>query len=238
MQFLSPVMLLTLGLIPLLILIHALKPRPKELDVTNLFLWQEVFREHRSRLTLDRLRKNLPLLLQILVVVLLALALTRPVWQYLTRNTGNILLVIDTSASMQTRTAAGTRFEQARQQALEVIDQADPHQEILIVDAGHTPSIASGFVADRAKAKELVNALTPSDAPGRLEQAVYLALSFVNPAQEDVIYLLTDGAGQQLSDVLQTHHNLVPILMSGGERNVGITKFEFRQRLDQPDQYE
>ena len=41
MKFVNPIMLSTLALIPVLIIIHTLKSRPKGAEVTNLYLWQE-----------------------------------------------------------------------------------------------------------------------------------------------------------------------------------------------------
>lgn len=51
-------MLAVLGLIPILLLIHTLKPKPRQVDVSNLFLWQEVLRERSSQLTFERLKKE------------------------------------------------------------------------------------------------------------------------------------------------------------------------------------
>jgi hypothetical protein len=115
MQFLNPGMLALLGIIPILILIHTLKPKPRQVDVTNLFLWQEVLKERSSHLTFERLKKNVPLLLQILVVILAALALSKPTWTYFGSKKGNMVLVIDTSASMKTKAGSGTRFDVARE---------------------------------------------------------------------------------------------------------------------------
>ena len=63
-------MLLTLGLIPILVIIHTLKPKPRPVEVTNLFLWQAVLKERNANLSFDRLKKNLPLILQILIMIL------------------------------------------------------------------------------------------------------------------------------------------------------------------------
>ena len=75
MQFLNPGMLITLGLIPILILIHTLKPKPKQVEVSNFFLWQAVLKERSRNLSFERLQRNLPLILQIALVILAALAL-------------------------------------------------------------------------------------------------------------------------------------------------------------------
>ena len=238
MQFLNPYMLLTLGIIPILIIIHTLKSKPRQVDVTNLFLWNEVLRERRYNLSFERLKKNLPLMLQILIVILAAVALAKPNWTYLTAQKGNMVLVIDTSASMKTRSGGGVRFDRARQQALQLVEKRDQYQQIFIVEAGKKPSVKTGFINNTDQAQDLIKKLQPSDAPADLESAIYLALSFVDPAKEDLVYLITDGAGKDLSDLVTSHPKIRPIIIAGGDHNVGITKFEFRQQVDLSDHYE
>jgi hypothetical protein len=238
MQLLYPGMLALLGLIPVLILIHFLQPKPKPIEVTNLFLWQELLSERTRNITLRQLKKTLPLLFQILLVILAALALASPVWLYFTQEKGDIILIVDTSASMKTKQTSGTRFDLAREKTLELIDQKEDNQKILLIEAGNEPTLKSGFLEDPAQTKDLVKSLEPSDVPGKLEQAIYLALSFLDPSKDDTIYLITDGAGCDFSSLLQIHPKIVPIFISGGEKNIGITKFEFRQEIDQQDSYE
>jgi hypothetical protein len=238
MQFLNPGMLALLGIIPILILIHTLKPKPRQVDVTNLFLWQEALKERSSHLTFERLKKNVPLLLQILVVILAALALAKPTWMFLSSQKGNMILVIDTSASMKTKAGSGTRFDVAREKAVELIGKRDPVQKILIVEAGHKPAIKTGFLDNSTQAKSLVNSLKPSDVAGEIEQAIYLALSFVDPSNNDALYLITDGAGEDISTLVKNHPNIRPIIVTGGNLNIGITKFKFRQEINRNDHYE
>lgn len=238
MQFLNPGMLLTLGIIPVLILIHTLKPKPKPVKVTNLFLWQEVLKERSSHLTFKRLKKNLPLLIQILIVILASLALAKPTWMSTGLKTGNMIIVIDTSASMKAKLGSGTRFDVARTKAFELIEQRDRDQQILIVDAGHSPTVLAGFLNDSHHAKRLVSKLTPSDASGDLEQAIYLALSFVDPSKADFIYLITDGSGGNISTLLKDHPKIRPLMVTGENHNIGITRFEFRQEPGRNDHYE
>ena len=231
-------MLLTLGIIPILLIIHTLKPKPWQVDVTNLFLWNEVLKEKNRNLSFERLKRNLPLLLQILLVVLAALALAKPTWTYQTAKKGNMILVIDTSASMKTRSGSGIRFDSARQKALQLIEKRDPGQKILIVEAGKKSVVKTGLIDDTSQALDLAKKLQPSDAAADLESAIYLALSFVDPAKEDLLYLITDGAGKDFSALVKNQPKIRPIIISGGEHNVGITKFEFRQQVDHSDNYE
>ena len=238
MSFQNPTMLITLALIPILILIHTLKPKPRQVEVTSLFLWQEALKEHSRNWSLERLKKNLPLLLQILIIIMAALALANPAWFYSIPKKGNLILVIDTSASMKTKSESGTRFDRAREKALDLIEQRDPGQKILIVEATKKPRVTSGFSGDALQAARYIKNLTPSDASADLEPAIYLAFSFVDPSRQDLIYLITDGAGRDFTEVVENHPKIRPVLVRGANHNIGITRFEFRREPGSNDKYE
>ena len=238
MSFLNPGMLITLGLIPILILIHTLKPKPKQVEVSNFFLWQAVLKERSRNLSFERLQRNLPLILQIALVTLAALALANPTWEYSVSRSGNLILIVDTSASMKTNTATGTRFEHAIEKALNLIEQREGDQKILIVEAAQKPLVKVGFSDDTRQAMRMIKSLTPTDQSAELEPAIYLALSFVDTARRDSIYVITDGAGGDFSGIVKRHPMIKPVIVSGGEHNVGIIRFEFRQTFAGYDKYE
>jgi len=238
MQIANPSALLALGLIPVLILIHSLRPKPKQVEVTSLFLWQEALKEKRGGLRIQRIIRNLPLLLQILAVILATVALAKPVWFYTSNIKGDVILVLDSSASMKTRTASGIRFDQAKKEALKIINELPKDSKILIIEAGSRPALKSVFSDDKKELKRIVEGIKPTDSPGRIEKALYLALSFMNPERDDWTFLITDGAEGHFEKLSRIHQKVRPILVSGGERNIGITKFEFRQELDFEDRYE
>ena len=78
MVWLNPAAFTLLALVPVLLVLHALRYRRRDVRVSTLFLWESVAREAQSSLGLRRLVQNLPLLLQILLVCLLAAALAEP----------------------------------------------------------------------------------------------------------------------------------------------------------------
>ena len=238
MNILYPVMLWFLALIPALLLLHLLKPKPKQRDVANLFLWQELLKERGGNITFKRLTNNLPLWLQIVIILLLSLALTQPVWTRLTQQRGDVIVIMDISASMNARTPNGTRFELAQQQADDLIDRLDSRQNVMVIAAGYDAAVVAAWTDDHAAAKQAIRALKATDAPARLEQSLFLAASFLHPNQDDTMHLFTDGADRQLGELVSAYPQLTLALVSGGEKNLGITKFEFRQSFAAADQYE
>jgi Ca-activated chloride channel family protein len=228
MQLLNPIWLILLGLIPVLLIIHSLKPKAREVDVTGLFLWKGVLKEARGGSRIQSLMKNLPLLLQILIIILSSLALAEPVWTRPTSIKGNVVLVLDSSASMQTRTTKGIRFDKGKAEALRLISELSDESRMLIIEAGNRPEIRSPFSKNKKRLREVIEGIQPSDVSGDLTSALYLAFSFVEPATEDEVYLITDGPITGLDGLLQKHRKLHPLIISEGETNVGITNFQCR----------
>ena len=238
MHFTNPAALLVLGFIPILILIHSLKPKPKKTMVTNLFLWRQASNERRGGAKIRRLVKNLPLYLQILTVALAALSLSKPVWLSPPRVQGNAVLILDTSASMKAGTVSGTRFDQARAEALKLIDHLPKAGKMLIIEAGTKPAVKSHFSGDKKQLTRIVEGIKPHDVSGRMDKAITLALSFVDPNTNDQVFLITDGSGFDFEKYARIHPKVRRILVHGGTKNVGITRFQFRPEIDSADHYE
>jgi len=75
MTWLNPAAFAFLAAIPVILLLHSLRYRRRDVQVSTLFLWEQVMREAHGSLGLRRLIQNLPLILQILLVTLITLAL-------------------------------------------------------------------------------------------------------------------------------------------------------------------
>ncbi len=238
MQFLNPFGLLILGLIPVLLLIHSLKPKAKQVPVTTFFLWKEAVREQPTGFRVHKLLKNLPLICQIIIILLSAAALFQPIWLWNTEQYGHMIIVLDTSASMKTRGADQSRFEQAQQKALALIDELPRLSKALIIEAGNPPEVKINFSNDKKQLFSTIYDIFPTDSPGDLEKAMYLALSFFNAKRDDQIFIITDGAGGEIKKITGIHKNITPLVIKGGSKNIGITKFEFRKEFVGQDNYQ
>ena len=126
MRFLSPLFFWAfLSLIPL-VAVYLLKVRPRRAPTTAFFLWERVFQEKRATSLFRRLRDFWSLLLMTLVFSAICLALTNPQWVNDERK--DLLIVIDNSASMNARDGTGSRLDQARQAAREIVRGLDGTQ--------------------------------------------------------------------------------------------------------------
>src|SRR6187399_60973 len=123
MAFLTPIALLGALLAIPIVLLYMLRLRRREVVVSSTFLWQQIVRDSEANTPWQRLRRNLLLLLQLLILALLVLALARPFVTVPAVSAGQIVVLLDASASMNASDSVdGTRFDEAKRRALEIVE--------------------------------------------------------------------------------------------------------------------
>src|SRR5438034_8665885 len=118
MSFLSPLALIGLLFVPLVVAMYLLKLRRDDAVVPSTLLWHRLVADLEANAPWQRLRRSLLLLMQLLLVLLLAALAARP---FLERPAGlarDLVVVIDTSASMAATDISPTRLAAAKVQAI------------------------------------------------------------------------------------------------------------------------
>jgi Ca-activated chloride channel family protein len=197
MSFLAPASLL-LGLLagPIIIL-YMLKLRRRELEVSSTLLWHMVLRDREANSPWQRLRRNLLLLIQLLLLAALVLALARPFWRVPTVATGTLVVLLDGSASMQATDAPGaaTRFEAARAAIRQVIDGLGTNGSMTLILVGQQPQVLATASGDKAELHDVLSRAQPSQGEGDWPAATALASGAVRAgdATHSVIVVVSDG---------------------------------------------
>src|ERR687890_1033759 len=119
MSFLSPLALLGLLFVPVVLAMYLLKLRRDEQVVPSTLLWKRLLTDVEANAPWQRLRRSLLLLLQLLPVALLALLAARPFLERPAGLAGDVVVVIDTSASMAATHIPSDRLAGAKRQDLE-----------------------------------------------------------------------------------------------------------------------
>jgi len=227
-----------LALVPLVLLLHSLRLRRREVRISAVYLWEELLRERRSTLGMSKLLRSLLLLLQILGIAALTFGLADPFALLPSTKEGHIVLVLDASASMRSMSKGEERFTQARALALDLVQRLHPKSEMAIIYANSRPTLKVPFTADRTLLKQALESLSATDEPGDLPKAVQLGRSLLGRERTGEVLVLSDDADPQLSDLIAGDMQVRTLQVTGGERNVGITKFEVRPRVNRPGDYE
>ena len=162
----------------------------------------EAYRKQRKRLQLEKL---LLLLVRCMVVALAGLALAGPMFGGCSRGGlalggggGRVVyLVIDDALSSQTREAGTTRLEQAKQEALRIVDEMNASDRAVIVRmARPTRTALDEPTPDAAALRDAIESIEPRFSGGELIESLMLVEQSMDAeglrAGDAVVVLLSD----------------------------------------------
>lgn len=161
-----------LAAVPVVIILYLLKPRGKDYRISSNLLWEALFKNQESRTFLEKFIHNILMYLQILILLLLVLSLMSPYLNRQGRSGGNVILVFDTSGSMQHDSGDGrTRMEEALEQAKDLIAASEGTVfSIITADSMGTELPAVG-VRDKDALYDVLEEIECCDGPGNLQGA-------------------------------------------------------------------
>src|SRR5438105_15402365 len=117
MSFLSPAAFAFVAAIPVVIVFYLLKRKRVVKLISSTLLWQKFLAETQASAPFQKLRHNWLLILQILLLLLAVLALTRPYFSGKSEGGRTLVVILDASASMQATDETPSRFEKGRAEA-------------------------------------------------------------------------------------------------------------------------
>ena len=162
-HFGNPAALWLLTLIFPLVLLYLLKHKRHDWKVPSLLLWKLSIEDLRAQTPFQKLRSNLLLLLQILIIVLLTALLSQPYVSHLSRQSSRWILVQDISAGMKATDETPDRFRVARDRLLRILDAAGPIDEIMLISLSSEASILQSFSRNHAAIRSLLLSMHPED---------------------------------------------------------------------------
>lgn len=228
-----------LGLLAIpLIALYLLRQKRPDLKISSTLLWSKALADMRASTPFQKLRRNLLLILQLLILAALTLTLMRPVIQSQAGTSTAGVIVIDATASMQTTDGGGpSRLERAKDEAKKLVDTMRPGDRyMLISDAGELDHGGIGFSTSKSELRAEIDKIKPADMPGDLSESLILAATSLksiggaNAGKDEGIiagkvYLFSDGAGVKVPDTFGEGAKLLQFVKIGeSNHSVGITR--------------
>ena len=186
MTFLTPLLagIAAAIAIPALVILYFLKLRRRDVEVSTTLLWKKSIQDLQANAPFQRLRRNILLLLQMLVLLAVLGALAQPMLQRQRIEGSRHIILIDRSASMastdetlDSRTA--TRLDAAKRQALDLIDSlragdillgGGEGDEAMVVAFDTDAEPLQPFSRDRAALRTAVERIEQTDKPSAVDQ--------------------------------------------------------------------
>ncbi len=196
MSLLFPLWLLV-GLVGLLIILLHLRRRTRRtLEVSSIYLWRKVVHDVPPQTPKEPPPLNPLLLLQILFVLLLALALAQPIWGALSARGHHTVYLLDASQSMQAVDLRPSRFETAKAQILREV-KAQRGNRISLVVAGSVPYVAIARQQDVGHIETLLRTVSGSDGWANWRDVLPLLAGLQVDGEPLRVVLFSDAQGMQ-----------------------------------------
>ena len=210
MTFLYPLGLLGLIGVPIVILIYILRSKFNELTVPSTYIWTLSERFFKRRNPLSGLTGIISLILQILTVILVSLAIARPIFT-VPDSASEYCFVIDASGSMNYKEGIHTRFEKAQDYISDAIGDARLGSSYTLIAVDSEANVIYERLADKKLAKEMLDKLRCSDGTSDNKDALSIAQRYFDENPSTNVYFVTDND-------YNAHEN-VEIVNVGSQKN-------------------
>ena len=229
MSFLSPLALFgALVAIPI-ILLYMLRLRRREVIISSNFLWQQIVRDREANTPWQRLRRNILLILQLIILALLVLAMARPAQVVPTISAGRTVILLDASASMNATDINGrSRFDEAKRQAVLVLNEIGLEDEVAVIRVAEVTEPLITYTNDINAIRGAINNAEPGQGTGDWDTALTLAAAGAEGAEDFSIIIVTDGG---LGDTARLPENIPQpnfILVGNASNNLAISALATR----------
>jgi hypothetical protein len=246
---------LILGIVPpAIVALYFLKLKRVPLEVPSTYLWRKSIEDLHVNSLWQKLRKNLLLWLQLLLLALIMLALWNPSFEGSKLSGQRFIFAVDNSASMSAtdgeaaegagESGTATRLDEAKHRVARMIDAMETGDAAMIVSFADNANVKQEFTTSKSKLREQLDTIGSTARRTSIVNALRLAAGLANPAQtaEDPgdtaaakalpaqLVVLSDFKFPDVADF--SLGNLEPRFEMVGDRkseNVGIVTFTTRR---------
>lgn len=197
----TPLALIGLVSLPIIVAFYMLRLRRRDVPVGSTFLWQQLVRDVEANAPWQRLRFSWLLLIQLLIAAIVVAAAARPFASSVSDLAANVVLIVDTSASMASATADEDRVAEARARAVDVVGRLPEGGRVTVVAASDTASVLVSETDDRDAALEAIETIDATQRAGDLTDAFALASALAARDTDSTVVVVTDASGNELPDL-------------------------------------
>lgn len=186
----NPLAWTLLALVPAgIIVLYFLKLKREPVEVPSTYLWSKTIEDLHVNSLLQRLRRSLLLLLQLLAVFIAVIALLRPGFRGQTAGQERTVFLIDNSASMQTvdRNETASRFENAKRLILARIEAMSDTDSAMVIAFNDRAETVQSFTTDRGRLRDSLKRVAITNHSTDILGALKAAAGLANPRRSSEI---------------------------------------------------
>ncbi|MCF7958418.1 MAG: VWA domain-containing protein, partial [Phycisphaerae bacterium] len=257
MQWLTPLTGLYAAAVtvPILLLMYFLKLKRQERIISSTLLWKRAIQDLQVNAPFQKMRRNILLLLQILILAALLLSLAGPIASMTGGPGKRHVLLIDRSASMNATDVDDSRLAQAKEQATLYVESLrdknafslqDNSDQAMIITFDDHSKVLCNFTSDKRQLIEAIKQITPGEGKSTLSEAVMVARAFAQSPGEETnsrsaqsaaqLVLFSDGRIDDIGKLESGSEDLLFQKIGQSGENIAITAMQARRSYENPEE--
>lgn len=252
MDFISlPSALIAAGIaVPALVTLYFLKLKRKRMVIPSTLLWQRAVQDLQVNAPFQKIKNNLLLWIQLLLLLALLIAMARPTQDAFADPGQRVVIVIDHSASMNATDIDGEdRLSDAKRRALDLVDQlgaggadGEAGGSAMVIAVSHRARVLTDFTTDLSEVRRAIRGIEPTDQRSHLDAAIGTiephARQGASGENQLTVHVFSDGRVQQRTDEPLALANAEVLFHRIGEPgpsdNVALVALSARRDFEQP----
>lgn len=235
--------------IPALLLLYFLKLRRQEREISSTLLWRKAVQDLQVNAPFQKLRRNLLLFLQLLVLAGLIFALGQPVAKFARTKGRTLVMLVDQSASTKAREASGVRLDAIKQAAATFVQNMGDDEQAMVISFADRAQVVCPFTRDKRQLVRQIESVRSTDARSTLAEALQLAVAYssrvvdvpgaatpVSAAPPADIELFSDGRIADADEQIVQRGSMRYYKAGDASDNVGIVSMDVRRNVAKPGQ--
>lgn len=188
--------------IPPVIMLYILKRKYKEEVISSSLLWKEVYKNTRANTPWEKFKKNILLLLQIIIILSVILALMSPFISIGGKSYKNVIMVIDNTASMNTiYDDSNSRLEQGKTLAKEYLNSTKEGTNTYIISYDGSSNLLLNGNFNKSNATSIIDNISKSYGSGDISDVVSFVKAIGDGIGEEYEVLIFTDKQVAISDI-------------------------------------
>ena len=234
MQFLAPLGFLLAGLAIPILLLYMLKLRRKQVQVSSTFLWVQLLRDQQANAPWQKLKRNLLLILQLIILVALVIAVARPAIQVPAVASGSVIVLLDGSASMNATDVSPSRFEEARQSVESLINGLTSASSMTLILVADSPQTLISAETDKSLLKQALSKARLTQGQANWQAAFALAAGAARSNQEKATIVIVSDGGLPADGLPALPGDVRYVPIGKSQDNLAVSALALRPALKGP----
>lgn len=232
MGFIAPVSFWFLSAIPILLVFYFFKKQYDQQTISSIYLWERTLQEWESDHWWNKLQKNILLFLQLLILLFLIAALTRPFIVGEEVGGDQLVIILDSSATMLAEQDGTSRFDREKIQAKQLIDQLGDGQKVSIIHAQKAPVLLTTDQTDKSELVDQIDQLEISYQHENLNDSIELAQSLIQQETGE-IHIFTDSLPEERLKEVNLTKPITVHNIRASQENTAILTFGVKEIANQ-----